>query len=56
MVQDLLQLKAGDVLLLEKEVSEPLVVQVQGIPKFLGRAGVCGSNKAIQIEEKIKTL
>jgi flagellar motor switch protein FliM len=56
MVQDLLQLKAGDVLLLEKEVSEPLVVQVQGIPKFLGRAGVCGGNKAIQIEEKIKTL
>jgi flagellar motor switch protein FliM len=56
MVQDLLQLKAGDVLLLEKEVSEPLVVQVQGIPKFLGRAGVCGSNKAIQIEEKIKSL
>jgi flagellar motor switch protein FliM len=56
MVQDLLQLKVGDVLLLEKEVSEPLVVQVQGIPKFLGRAGVCGSNKAIQIEGKIKTL
>jgi flagellar motor switch protein FliM len=56
MVQDLLQLKVGDVLPLEKEVSEPLVVQVQGIPKFLGRAGVCGGNKAIQIEEKIKTL
>jgi flagellar motor switch protein FliM len=56
MVQDLLQLKVGDVLFLEKEVSEPLVVQVQGIPKFLGRAGVCGGNKAIQIEEKIKTL
>jgi flagellar motor switch protein FliM len=56
MVQDLLQLKVGDVLLLEKEVSEPLVVQVEGIPKFLGKAGVCGGNKAIQIEEKLKTL
>jgi len=56
MVQDLLKLKAGDVLLLEKEVSEPLIVHVQGIPKFFGRAGVCGSNKAIQIEERIKPL
>jgi flagellar motor switch protein FliM len=56
MVQDLLKLKVGDVFLLEKEVSEPLVVRVEGIPKFLGKAGVCGGNKAIQIEEKLKTL
>jgi len=54
-VQDLFQLKIGDVLSLKKDVSDPLAVQVQGIPKFLARPGVFGSNKAIQIEEKITT-
>ena len=55
MVQDILKWKEGDVLLLEKEASEPLMVKVQGVPKFYGRAGVCGGNKAIQIQEKIRT-
>jgi len=54
-VQDLFELKIGDVLPLKKDVSEPLFVQVQGVPKFLARPGVFGSNKAIQIEEKITT-
>jgi flagellar motor switch protein FliM len=54
MVQELLQMKEGDVLLLEKEASQPLMVKVEGIPKFLGRVGVCGGNRAIQIEEKIR--
>ncbi len=52
-VQDLFRLKVGDVLPLGKNVSEPLVVEVQGVPKFSARPGVYGSNKAIQIEEKI---
>lgn len=55
LVKDLLHFKVGDVLLLGKEISEPLVVQVQGVPKFLGRAGACGGNKAIQIDEVIKS-
>jgi flagellar motor switch protein FliM len=55
MVQDLLKWKEGDVFLLEKEASQPLMVKVQGVPKFYGRAGVSGGNKAIQIEEKIGT-
>ena len=54
-VQDLLRLKVGDVLPLRKDVKELLSVQVQGVPKFLARPGVSGSNKAIQIEERIKT-
>jgi flagellar motor switch protein FliM len=54
LVQDLLQLKVGDILPLGRDVTEPLVVEVQGVPKFLGRAGVCGENKAIQIEGKIE--
>ena len=54
-VQDLFRLKVGDVIPLGKDVSDPLSVQVQGVPKFLARPGVYGSNKAIQIEEKITT-
>ncbi len=53
MVQDLLHMKVGDVLSLGKEVTELLPVQVQGVPKFLGKPGVYGTNRAIQIEEKI---
>lgn len=56
MVQDLLRLKVGDVLPLEKEVTEPLAVQIQGVPKFLGKPGVCGGNRAIQIEQKIDSF
>lgn len=55
MVQDLLRWKEGDVLSLNREVSDPLVVQVQGIPKFLGKPGICRGNKAIQIEGKVKS-
>lgn len=53
MVQDLLNLKAGDVLALDKDIRDALVGRVQGIAKFLGRAGVCGESKAFQIEAKI---
>ena len=52
--QKLLELKAGDILPLGKEVSEPLTARIQGIPKFLGKAGVYGSSKAFQIEGTIK--
>jgi flagellar motor switch protein FliM len=54
-IRDLLNLKAGDTLLLDKDASDPLITRVQGVPKFSGRAGLFGTNKAIQIEGKIKT-
>jgi flagellar motor switch protein FliM len=53
MVQDLFKLSVGDVFMLENEVSDLITAKVQGVPKFLGRAGVLGENKAFQIEEKI---
>jgi flagellar motor switch protein FliM len=51
--QDLLGLKAGDVLPLGKDMAEPLIAKVQGVPKFLGKGGLYGVNKAFQIEKKI---
>lgn len=55
-VKELFQWKPGDVFYLNHEVTDPLMVYVQGVPKYLGRAGLCGANKAVQIEEMINTL
>jgi flagellar motor switch protein FliM len=54
--KELLDLKVGDILPLGKEVTEPLLGKVQGVPKFLGKGGVCGANKAFQVENKILTV
>ncbi|MGQ9646408.1 MAG: flagellar motor switch protein FliM [Thermodesulfobacteriota bacterium] len=56
MVYELLRLKVGDVLPLEKDIMEPLVVSIQGVPKFLGKAGVYGNNQAVQLEGKIDSF
>lgn len=56
MVHELLRLKVGDVFSLEKDIMEPLVVRIQGIPKFLGKAGVYGNNQAVQVEGKIDSF
>jgi flagellar motor switch protein FliM len=53
MVQELLNLKTGDVLTLDKDIRDSLVARVEGVSKFLGRAGVCGESKAFQIEARI---
>jgi flagellar motor switch protein FliM len=50
--QNLLKLKVGDVLPLEKNVSELLIAKVQGVPKFFGKAGVYGGHRAFQIAAK----
>jgi flagellar motor switch protein FliM len=54
--QSLLQLKVGDVLPLEKDVSEPLMAKIEEVPKFLGKAGIYGNNKAFQIDDRVKPL
>jgi flagellar motor switch protein FliM len=55
MVQDLLNLKIGDIIPLEKDITLPLVARVEGVPKFWGKAGVCGENRAFQVEERIRS-
>jgi flagellar motor switch protein FliM len=47
---DLLKLKVGDVLTLDKDVSDYLVAMVEGVPKFKGRAGSYRGNKAFKVE------
>jgi flagellar motor switch protein FliM len=47
---DLLNLQVGEVLTLDKDVNEPLVAMVEGVPKFRGRAGMHRGNKAFKVE------
>lgn len=53
-VRDLFGWKVGDIFYLDNEISDPLTIYAGDVPKYLGRAGVCGANKAVQIEEMIK--
>jgi len=48
-LRDLLQIRKGDVLVLDKLASSDLVVKVANRPKYLGRVGRVGNNKSIQI-------
>ncbi|HSR10250.1 MAG TPA: flagellar motor switch protein FliM [Thermodesulfobacteriota bacterium] len=53
----IVSLKVGDVLQMGKEWgSEPILARVQGVPKFVGKAGTYGSNKAFQIEGTTDSL
>jgi flagellar motor switch protein FliM len=51
--KDLLNLEIGDVIMLDHDVSEPLTVRVQGIPKFRATPGMFKGNQAAQICEEI---
>jgi len=46
---DMLGLRVGDVITSEKDVGEPLVVYVEGVPKFHAAPGKSKGRKAIQI-------
>ena len=48
---DLVHLRVGDVITTEKDVRSPLLVTVEGIPKFRAAPGAYKAHKAIRIEE-----
>jgi flagellar motor switch protein FliM len=48
-MRDLLQLRTGDVVVLDKPAGSDLVVHVGDRAKFLGRVGLVGRNKSVQI-------
>jgi len=51
--RELLGLKEGDVIQLQKKVSDPLVAHVEGVPKFSGYAGLSREAKAFRIDNSI---
>jgi flagellar motor switch protein FliM len=51
--QDLLRLEKGDVILLDQDVGHPLLVTVEGVPKYRAEAGIHKGNQAVKIVELI---
>lgn len=49
--KELLVLEEGDVVMLGKDVSDPLYIKIEGTPKFRGYSGVSRGMKAVQITE-----
>ena len=52
--QELMKFKVGDTLMLGNDVTDPLILKVEQIPKFKGFPGVSRGNKAIQLTETIE--
>ena len=52
--EGLMGFKVGDTLVLGNDVTDPLILKVEGNPKFKGFPGVSRGNKAIQITEVIE--
>ncbi len=51
--RDLINLEVGDVLVLDKDVQNPLTVKVEGVPKFRAVAGISRGNRAFQVTEVV---
>ena len=49
--KELLVLEEGDVVMLGKDVSDPLYIKIEGTPKFRGYSGVSRGMKAVQITQ-----
>ena len=46
-------LRVGDVITTDKDIHDPLVVSVEGVPKFRAKPGAFKGRKAIRIEQSI---
>ena len=51
---DLLDLSVGDIITTEKEVTSPLELSVQNVPKYNASAGAFKGKKAVQIKSVIE--
>lgn len=52
-MRELMELSAGDILILETDADRPLDIFIEGMHKFRGTPGVIRGNKAIKITETI---
>lgn len=53
-VSELMNLKAGDIIQLDRKARDPLEVVIEGIPKFLAKPGMADNNYALKILEAIQ--
>ena len=55
-IGDILNIREGDLILLDTGPPDAIPVLVENVPKFLGSAGIVGGNRAVRIEEPIFPL
>jgi flagellar motor switch protein FliM len=51
--REVLHMKVNDVIPLEQRPDDPVVICVEGIPKFKGHLGAFRQNKAVRIDERL---
>jgi flagellar motor switch protein FliM len=51
---ELLNMEVGDVIMLDSDLTQPLTVMVQGVPKFKANPGILRGNQAFQVGSEIK--
>lgn len=52
--RDLLGLRVGDIITTKKDTGQPLMISVEGVPKFRASVGQLKGHKAIQVEDQIE--
>jgi flagellar motor switch protein FliM len=52
--KELLDLTAGDIIMFNKKLNDPLLGKVEGIPKFTGHAGQIHNAKAFKIQGRLR--
>ncbi|TVQ54583.1 MAG: flagellar motor switch protein FliM [Phycisphaerales bacterium] len=53
-MQDLRSLEVGDIITTEKPAVSPVVLEVEGVPKFIGHIGQFKGHRAVRIQRRIK--
>ena len=53
-VSDLMNLRKGDILMLDQRVTEPLMAQIAGTDKFHGWLGTIGNRRGFEVKEMVK--
>jgi flagellar motor switch protein FliM len=51
---DLIGLRVGDIITTEKDIHSPLIISIEGHPKFRAQCGAYKGRKAIQVESSIE--
>lgn len=52
-VREFLDMKVGDIILIDQEVNQPLDIQIEGVTKFRGFQGTYKGNQAVKITELV---
>jgi flagellar motor switch protein FliM len=52
-IRDLLELKPGAILSLGKRANAPAIVEIEGVPRFLGRPGTLNRKRALRVQSVV---